>query len=162
MAKNDYYVIQGENYKQMAIQILEAANLAAAIGDKQKRIGIKPNILGAQKASMGAVTHPELADGVLSYLKKEGFLHLVVLEGSWVGDLSTGQRDLRRLQKASGTVCGFAEGFFSDAGCGGNADIGLRRGAAAGLPDQPAGIKGALPDDGDLCAEKQQGTDSKL
>ncbi len=86
MAKNDYYVIQGEDYRQMAIRILQAADLAADIGDKKKRIGIKPNILGAQKASAGAVTHPELVDGCLTYLKEEGFANLVVLEGSWVGD----------------------------------------------------------------------------
>lgn len=67
MSKNDYYVIQGENYKQMAIQILQAAGLAADIGDKGKRIGIKPNILGAKKASDGAVTHPELVYRRLPY-----------------------------------------------------------------------------------------------
>ncbi len=89
MAKNDYFVIQGEDYKQMAICILQAAGLASDIGDRKKRIGIKPNILAAKKASSGAVTHPELVDGVLTYLKKEGFFNLVVLEGSWVGDLTT-------------------------------------------------------------------------
>ena len=86
MAKNDVYVIHGKDYKQMAIRVLQAAGLAADIGDKSKRIGIKPNILAAKKASEGAVTHPELVDGVLEYLKAEGFLNLVVLEGSWVGD----------------------------------------------------------------------------
>lgn len=89
MSKNDIYMIQGEDYKQMAIRILKAADVAADIGDKKKRIGIKPNILAAQKASLGAVTHPELVDGVLSYLKEAGFLNLVVLEGSWVGDVTS-------------------------------------------------------------------------
>lgn len=89
MSKNDYYVIQGENYKEMAMRILQEARLAADIGDRDKRVGIKPNILAAQKASQGAVTHPELVDGVLEYLKKEGFQNLVVLEGSWVGDLTS-------------------------------------------------------------------------
>lgn len=89
MEKNDIYMIQGENYKQMAIKILYASRLSDDIGDKSKRIGIKPNILGAKKAQDGAVTHPELVDGVLTYLKDEGFLNLVVLEGSWVGDLTS-------------------------------------------------------------------------
>lgn len=89
MAKNDYYVIRGEDYKQMAIRVLQSADLAADIGDKNKRIGIKPNILAAQQASAGAVTHPELVDGALTYLKEEGFTNLVVLEGSWVGDLTS-------------------------------------------------------------------------
>ena len=73
MSKNDIYAIQGEDYKQMAIQILKAANLAADIKDKRKRVCIKPNILAAQKASKGAVTHPELVDGVLTYLKVLGW-----------------------------------------------------------------------------------------
>ena len=89
MSKNDYYMIQGEDYRQMAIQVLHAAGVAADIADKSKRIGIKPNILGAKKASEGAVTHPELVDGVLTYLKKEGFHNLVVLEGAWIGDLTS-------------------------------------------------------------------------
>lgn len=89
MPKNEFYVTQGEDYKEMAIRILQAAGLAADIGDKSKKIGIKPNILAAKKASSGAVTHPELVDGVLTYLKEEGFFNLTVLEGSWVGDLTS-------------------------------------------------------------------------
>ncbi len=89
MQKNDIYIIQGENYKEMAVRILRAADLAADIGDRRKRIGVKPNILAAKKASGGAVTHPELVDGVLTYLKEEGFLNLVVLEGSWIGDCTS-------------------------------------------------------------------------
>ncbi len=89
MKRNDIYMIQGENYRQMAIQVLEAADVAADIGDRKKRIGVKPNILGAKKASEGAVTHPELVDGVLSYLSEHNFANVVVLEGSWVGDLTS-------------------------------------------------------------------------
>lgn len=86
MDKNDIYIIQGEDYKQMAIQILEAAKLAEDIADRKKRIGIKPNILGCKKASEGATTHPELVDAVLSYLLDNGFSNPVVLEGAWIGD----------------------------------------------------------------------------
>lgn len=89
MSRNDFYTIQGEDYKQMALQILQAADVAADIGGRGSRVGVKPNILAAQKASAGAVTHPELVDGVLTYLKKEGFTNLVVLEGSWIGDLTS-------------------------------------------------------------------------
>lgn len=89
MRKNDIYIIQGEDYKQMAVKILYATGLADDIGNRNKRIGIKPNILGAKKAQDGAVTHPELVDGVLTYLRGEGFSNLVVLEGSWVGDITS-------------------------------------------------------------------------
>ena len=42
MERNDIYMIQGEDYKQMAIKILYATGLAAGIGGRNKRIGIKP------------------------------------------------------------------------------------------------------------------------
>lgn len=86
MNKNNIYMIQGKDYKQMAIRILKAANLVEDIGERKKKIGIKPNILGCKKASAGATTHPELVDGVLSYLLDNGFMNLTVLEGSWIGD----------------------------------------------------------------------------
>lgn len=89
MEKNDIYIIQGKDYKQMALELLYASNLASDIGDRNKKIGIKPNILGAKKAQDGAVTHPVLVDAVLTYLKQEGFSNIVVLEGSWIGDLTS-------------------------------------------------------------------------
>ncbi len=89
MKKNDIYIIQGTDYRQMTIDLLKSANLAEDIKDKNKRIGIKPNILGTVKASEGATTHPELVDGVLTYLLEYGFTNLVVLESSWVGDLTS-------------------------------------------------------------------------
>lgn len=89
MKKNDIYIIQGTNYRQMTVELLKAANLAEDIKDRDKRIGVKPNILGAIKASEGATTHPELVDGVLTYLLENGFSNIVVLESSWIGDLTS-------------------------------------------------------------------------
>ena len=34
MSKNEYYMIQGDDYKQMAVQVLKAAGLAADIADR--------------------------------------------------------------------------------------------------------------------------------
>lgn len=89
MEKDEIYMIQGTAYKQMTVELLTALNLAADIGDKSKRIGLKPNLVVAKPAESGATTHPELVDGVLTYLKREGFENIVVLEGSWVGDLTS-------------------------------------------------------------------------
>ncbi len=86
MEKNEIYMVQGTNYKQMTIDLLNALDLASDIGDKKKRIGLKPNLVVAKEASSGATTHPELVDGLLTYLQQNGFENLVVLEGSWVGD----------------------------------------------------------------------------
>ncbi|MCD8019860.1 MAG: DUF362 domain-containing protein [Clostridiales bacterium] len=86
MKKNDIYMIQGTDYKDMTMELLRECNLAADIGDRGKKIGIKPNLVVAKPASSGATTHPEILDGLLAYLREEGFKNLKVLEGSWVGD----------------------------------------------------------------------------
>lgn len=86
MDRKEIFVIQGNQYKEMAMQVLEAAGVAEDIGDRCRCVGLKPNLVVARDASGGATTHPELVDGALTYLKNHGFNHLVVLEGSWVGD----------------------------------------------------------------------------
>ena len=86
MEQKDIFVIRGTDYKKMAIRVLEAAKVAEDIGDRRRRIGLKPNLVVAKGASGGATTHPELLDGALTYLKNNGFENLVVLEGSWVGE----------------------------------------------------------------------------
>ncbi len=89
MEKTDIYTIQGTDYQQMTEELLDACALAADIGDKTKRVGLKPNLAVAKPASSGATTHPELVDGVLTYLQAQGFENLVVMESSWVGDTTT-------------------------------------------------------------------------
>ena len=86
MDRKDIFVIQGTRYKEMAVQILEAAGVAEDIGDRHRCVGLKPNLVVSRDASGGATTHPELVDGALTYLKNNGFNNLIVLEGSWVGD----------------------------------------------------------------------------
>ena len=162
MSRNDIYTIQGEDYKQMAIRILQAADVAADIGDRGRRVGIKPNILAAKKASTGAVTHPELVDGVLTYLKEAGFRNLVVLEGSWIGDLTC------QAVRVCGIydICKKHQVPFLD----------LQKDSfqtldAAGMPISVCSEACALDylinmpvlkgHNGDLCPEKQQGFDTE-
>lgn len=85
MKSNEVYMIQGTDYKQMTLDLLAALDLAKDIGDRSKRIGLKPNLVNATPASKGATTHPELVDGVLLYLKQNGFSNIIVLESSWAG-----------------------------------------------------------------------------
>ena len=47
---------------------------------------MKPNLVVAKKASTGATTHPEFAEGVIDFLQEKGFFNLRIVEGSWVGD----------------------------------------------------------------------------
>jgi uncharacterized protein (DUF362 family) len=85
MEKNEIYVIYGKDIQAMAARLADEANLAGLIGDRGKRIGLKPNLVTAKPASGGATTHPEIAAGLIFYLQKNGFNNLTILEGSWTG-----------------------------------------------------------------------------
>ncbi len=85
MKKNEILIINGKNYKEITQVLLKEADLASMIGDRKKRIGIKPNLVSASVASEGATTHPEVIEGLLCYLQEHGFYDLAIMEGSWVG-----------------------------------------------------------------------------
>lgn len=85
MKKDEIFVIYGTEYKKMTIELLEACKLADMIGDRRKRIGIKPNLVSPSEASYGATTHPEVVEGLLQYLKEHGFSEITIMEGSWIG-----------------------------------------------------------------------------
>ena len=85
MEKNEIYAIYGKDIEAMTLRLADEANLAALIGDRAKRIGLKPNLVAAKPASSGATTHPEIAAGIIAYLKKNGFNDISILEGSWTG-----------------------------------------------------------------------------
>ena len=86
MDKNQIFITSGTEYKKMTKELLEKADLQSHIGDRKKKIGIKPNLVSPSEASWGATTHPEVVAGIIEYLKEHGFRDLVMLEGSWVGD----------------------------------------------------------------------------
>jgi uncharacterized protein (DUF362 family) len=86
MEKHEILITYGDDPYLMARHIAEAAGLAELIGDKKKRVGFKPNLVVSRPADEGATTHPEIAAGLIAYLKEKGFQNLVILEGSWVGD----------------------------------------------------------------------------
>lgn len=86
MKKTDIFITQGKDYFEMTRELLETCDLASDIGDRNKRIGIKPNLVVAKPASSGATTHPEVLGALLSYLKEKGFENLTVMESSWVGE----------------------------------------------------------------------------
>ncbi len=86
MNKNDILIIHGTDYRQMAKKILEKADVAADIGNKNKKIALKPNLVTASAPSNGGTTHAELLAGAIEYLQENGFSDITVMEGSWVGD----------------------------------------------------------------------------
>jgi uncharacterized protein (DUF362 family) len=85
-ARNEILVIYGDNLEAMAFHLAEAAGLAERIGDRHKSVGLKPNLVLARPAAEGATTHPEIVRGLIAYLQHQGFTHLTILEGSWVGE----------------------------------------------------------------------------
>ena len=90
MNKNELIIIEGRSVADMALELCRRGDLADMIrekcGDGDPLIALKPNLVGPIPASDGATTHPEIAEAVLSYLKKNGFKRIVVMESSWVGD----------------------------------------------------------------------------
>ena len=90
MNKNELIIIEGRSVADMALELCRRGGLADMIrekcGDGDPLIALKPNLVGPIPASDGATTHPEIAEAVLSYLKKNGFKRIVVMESSWVGD----------------------------------------------------------------------------
>lgn len=85
MKNNEILVIYGQNMAEMAATLARKANLAALIGERKSRIGIKPNLVLDAPASDGATTHAEVAEGLIDYLQGEGFGDITILEGAWVG-----------------------------------------------------------------------------
>ena len=94
MRENEILQIYGTAYKENTVKLLEEADLAGLIPSRDARIAIKPNLVSATEASYGATTHPELVEGIIIYLKENGFGNLVIMEGSWVGGRTSDAFDI--------------------------------------------------------------------
>ena len=55
MKNNDILIIHGTDYKNMTIRLLEQAGLADLIGDRKKKIGMKPNLVVAKDPSLSLI-----------------------------------------------------------------------------------------------------------
>ncbi|HHV39311.1 MAG TPA: DUF362 domain-containing protein [Tepidimicrobium sp.] len=86
MDRNSLYVMYGDRPKPIVKKVLKYIDIGKDIPNKASLIGIKPNLVVARPAEEGATTSPELVEGVVEYLKDNGFHNIVILEGSWVGD----------------------------------------------------------------------------
>lgn len=85
MLENELLISYGQKPREMVLELLAELELAKAI-PTGARIGLKPNLVVARPAWEGATTTPDLAAGVLQYLRDHGFNDLVIAEGSWIGD----------------------------------------------------------------------------
>ena len=86
MKQNQIFQIFGTDYKAMTVEILERSGLKDRIPSKSARIGIKPNLVVPSPAVTGATTHPEIVAGIIEYLRKYGYTHILLTEGVWIGE----------------------------------------------------------------------------
>ncbi|HHU51390.1 MAG TPA: DUF362 domain-containing protein [Firmicutes bacterium] len=85
MKKNQIFITYGEDPRLMIEQLLAAVKLEEMIKPGGS-IGLKPNLVVGKPADSGATTHPEIVEGIITYLLAKGFKKIVIMEGSWIGD----------------------------------------------------------------------------
>jgi uncharacterized protein (DUF362 family) len=85
MDMKELIVVHGMDIVAMARVAAESARLETLI-PPGAMVSFKPNLVVAKAPSSGAVTHPELIEGLVSYLREKGFSKFEIIEGSWVGD----------------------------------------------------------------------------
>ena len=78
MDKNWILKIYGKEFRKMTKTLLTKADLAALIGDRNRKIGIKPNLVTPSPADFGATTHPEIVAGIIEYLRENDVKRLIV------------------------------------------------------------------------------------
>jgi len=77
------------NYGREITKNTYDALAASDIGDyldASFTVSLKPNLVVPGPASNGAVTHPELTEGVIRFLKDFGIKRIKIIESSWIGD----------------------------------------------------------------------------
>ena len=85
MRKDKIFITYGKDARDMAIDLLKAANIADEI-PKGAAIGLKPNLVVADRPENGATTHTGIVIGIIEYLQEHGFTNISIIEGSWLGD----------------------------------------------------------------------------
>ncbi len=83
--REDILVNYGSNPIQMGFEIMDALDVKAILR-KDMKIALKPNLVVAKPADSGATTSPGIVEGVIQYLKENGFNNITIMESSWVGD----------------------------------------------------------------------------
>lgn len=84
MSKHKLYVTYGGDAKDMTLELLEAAQVAANI-PQGASIALKPNLVNSSPAGEGATTHTQIVEGCIEYLRDHGVRNLTIMESSWVG-----------------------------------------------------------------------------
>ena len=86
MKSNQILRIVGTDYREMTKVLCSTAGLSKMVPTKDARIAIKPNLVVAGPAELGATTHPSIVAGLIEYLHESGFYNIVIMESAWYGE----------------------------------------------------------------------------
>ena len=78
-------VSYGRDIAKITYETLTASDIAKYL-KPSCQVSLKPNLVVPGPASNGAVTHPEVCDGIIRFLKDFGVNRIKIIESSWVGD----------------------------------------------------------------------------
>jgi uncharacterized protein (DUF362 family) len=83
--KSLIYITYGSDLAKNTYDLLASSDITAYL-DKNVSVSLKPNLVVPAPASNGAVTHPEIVEGIIIFLKDFGIKKIRIIESSWVGD----------------------------------------------------------------------------
>ena len=78
-------ITYGREITKNTYDTLTASDIGAYL-DANFSVSLKPNLVVPGPASNGAVTHPEVVEGIILYLRDFGVKRIKIIESSWVGD----------------------------------------------------------------------------
>ena len=81
-------IIYGTNVTEMTCTLLRESEVTKRLTGGM-HVVIKPNLVVAKPAAEGAVTHPEIVEGIILFLKENGISSITIAEGSWLGETTT-------------------------------------------------------------------------
>lgn len=86
--------VYGNDAHDMTVKLLDAAE-AWRLVPEDGSVALKPNLVLADVAENGAVTHPGVLSGCMEYFAAHGVRDISVIESSWIGD-----RTMRAMRRA--------------------------------------------------------------
>lgn len=81
---NNIYIIYGKDVKFMIKQFFEYVDVKRYIFIKSK-IVIKFNLVVVKLYILGVIINLYIVEGIIEYLRENGFENIVILEGVWFG-----------------------------------------------------------------------------
>ena len=92
-ARSTIWQVHGDDARAMTLRLLEACE-AIRLVPPSGSVALKPNLVLADVAEHGAVTHPGVVSGCIEYFRAHDVRDISVIESSWIGDNT--MRALRR------------------------------------------------------------------